>query len=141
MTDGVVSPRNLNRADIDFFGFNLRRLPQFGDIFLVGSYPSSTYNALQATFKRNLRGIEFNFNYTWSHAIDDVVGFFKDYQNEFDTRGERASSDPDVRHNFAFDASYDIPVRAGSVTLPAMDREAAGRYRPSPNFERRCRST
>jgi Carboxypeptidase regulatory-like domain/TonB dependent receptor/TonB-dependent Receptor Plug Domain len=110
LTDGVVSPRNLNRADIDFFGFGLRRLPQFGDIFLVGSYPSSTYNALQATFKRNLStGIRFNANYTWSHTIDDVVGFFKDYQNEFDTSGERASSDQDVRHNFVFDASYDIP--------------------------------
>ena len=110
LTDGVVSPRNLNRADIDFFGIGLRRLPQFGDIFLVGSYPSSTYNALQATFKRNLStGVRFNFNYTWSHTIDDVVGFFKDYQDEFNTRGERASSDQDVRHNFVFDASYDIP--------------------------------
>ena len=110
LTDGVVSPRNLNRADIDFFGIGLRRLPQFGDIFLVGSYPSSTYNALQTTFKRNLSsGLRFNFNYTWSHTIDDVVGFFKDYQDEFNTRGERASSDQDVRHNFVFDASYDIP--------------------------------
>ncbi|MGI8810927.1 MAG: TonB-dependent receptor [Pyrinomonadaceae bacterium] len=110
LTDGVVSPRNLNRADIDFFGIGLRRLPQFGDIFLVGSYPSSTYNALQATFKRNLStGVRFNFNYTWSHTIDDVVGFFKDYQDEYNTRGERASSDQDVRQNFVFDASYDIP--------------------------------
>ncbi|MEO7673889.1 MAG: hypothetical protein ABIU09_07410, partial [Pyrinomonadaceae bacterium] len=103
----------LNRADIDFFGFNLRRRPQFGDIFLVGSYPSSNYNALQATFKRNLStGLQFNFNYTWAHAIDDVVGFFKDYQDEFNTRGERASSDQDIRHNFTFDASYNLPVRS-----------------------------
>ena len=110
LTDGVVSPRNLNRADIDFFGFGLRRLPQFGDIFLVGSYPQSSYNAMQVNFKRNLStGLRFNFNYTWSHAIDDVVGFFKDYQDEFNTKGERASSDQDVRHNFVFDASYDIP--------------------------------
>lgn len=111
LTDGVVSPRNLNRADIDFFGFNLRRLPQFGDIFLVGSYPQSNYNALQASFRRNLsKGLQFNINYAWAHAIDDVVGFFKDYQNEFDSRGERASSDQDIRHNFTFDASYNLPV-------------------------------
>ena len=113
LTDGVVSPRNLNRSDIldPFFGFfRIRRLPQFGDIFLIGTYPSSSYNALQATFKRNLaKGLRFNFNYTWSHAIDNVVGFFKDYQDEFNTSGERASSDADVRHNFVFDASYDIP--------------------------------
>ena len=113
LTDGVVSPRNLNRADIDFFGFNLRRRPQFGDIFLVGSYPSSNYNSLQATFKRNLSaGLQFNFNYTWAHTIDDVVGFFKDYQDEFNTRGERASSDQDIRHNFTFDASYNLPIRS-----------------------------
>jgi len=113
LTDGVVTPRNLNRADIDFFGFNLRQRPQFGDIFLVGGYPSSNYHALQANFKRNLsQGLRFNFNYTWSHTIDDVVGFFKDYQNEFDTRSERASSDQDVRHNFTFDASYELPVRS-----------------------------
>ncbi|MEP7213324.1 MAG: TonB-dependent receptor [Acidobacteriota bacterium] len=112
LTDGVVSPRNLNRADIDLFGIGLgfRRLGQFGDIFLVGSYPSSNYNAMQVTFKRNLaRGLRFNANYTWAHTIDDVVGFFKDYQDEFDTSGERASSDQDIRHNFVFDASYDIP--------------------------------
>ena len=116
LTDGVVSPRNLNRADIpDPFGFgiNVRRLTPFGDIFLVGTYPSSNYNALQATFKRNLsKGLQFNFNYTWAHTIDDVVGFFKDYQDEFNTRGERASSDQDIRHNFAVDASYNIPVRS-----------------------------
>jgi hypothetical protein len=110
LTDGVVSPRNLNRADIDFFGINLRRLPQFGDIFLVGSYPSSTYNAMQVTFKRNLsRGLRFNFNYTWSHAIDNIAGFFKDYQDEFNLNDQRGSSDADVRHNFVFDASYNIP--------------------------------
>lgn len=119
LTDGVVSPRNLNRADIDFFGFNLRRLPQFGDIFLVGSYPQSNYNALQATFRRNLsNGLQFNFNYTWAHAIDDVVGFFKDYQDEFNTKGERASSDQDIRHNFTFDASYNIPVSSVWSSAP-----------------------
>lgn len=110
LTDGVVSPRNVNRADIDFFGFNLRRLPQFGDIFVVGSYPSSIYHAMQVTFKRNYsQGLQYNFNYTWSHTIDDVVGFFRDYQNEFDNRGERSSSDQDIRHNFTVDASYELP--------------------------------
>jgi hypothetical protein len=115
LTDGVVSPRNLNRKDLDllglgFLGIFFRSLPQFGDIFLVGSYPSSNYNAMQVNFKRNYaKGLRFNFNYTWSHTIDDVVGFFKDYQDEFNTAGERASSDQDVRHNFTFDASYEFP--------------------------------
>jgi len=112
LTDGVVSPRNLNRSDRPIFGINTRALPQFGDIFLVGTYPSSTYNALQATFKRNLSsGLRFNFNYTWSHAIDNIAGFFKDYQDEFNLNDQRGSSDADVRHNFVFDASYEVPAR------------------------------
>jgi hypothetical protein len=113
LTDGVVSPRNLNRSDIDIFpgfGIFVRSRPQFGDVFLVGSYPSSNYNAMQVTFRRNLsKGIRWNVNYTWGHAIDNVVGFFKDYQDEFNANAERASSDQDVRHNFTFDASYEIP--------------------------------
>jgi hypothetical protein len=65
---------------------------------------------MQVTFKRNLsKGLHFNFNYTWAHEIDDIVGFFKDYQDENNARAERASGDTDIRHNFTFDASYDVP--------------------------------
>jgi hypothetical protein len=110
LTNGVVTPRNINRRDPVT---QIRPLsPNFGDIFVVGDYPQSNYNALQVTFKRNLaKGLRFNTNYTWSHTIDDVVGFFKDYQDENNARAERASSDQDVRHNFTMDAGYDLPLR------------------------------
>lgn len=110
LTDGVVTPRNINRSDAITGARPLTE--RFGDIFIVGGYPQSNYNAMQVTFKRNITsGFRFNANYTWSHAIDDVVGFFKDYQNENDARAERASSDQDVRHNFSFDAGYDLPFK------------------------------
>lgn len=110
LTDGVISPRNINRA----FNDGTRPLSNaIGDIFIVGGYPSSNYNAMQVTFKRNLtRGFRFNANYTWSHTIDDVVGFFKDYQDPYNARAERASSDQDVRHNFTFDAGYNLPFKS-----------------------------
>lgn len=109
LTDGVVTPRNINRRDA---AGNRPLTSAFGDIFVVGGYPQSNYNAMQVTFKRNLsKGLRFNVNYTWSHAIDDVVGFFKDHQDPNNTRAERASSDQDVRHNFAFDAGYDLAFR------------------------------
>ncbi|MCW5960837.1 MAG: TonB-dependent receptor [Pyrinomonadaceae bacterium] len=110
LTDGVITPRNVNRADPNTGARPLTEA--FGDIFAVGGYPQANYNAMQVNFKRNLaQGLRFNSNYTWSHAIDDVVGFFKDYQNPNNMRAERASSDQDVRHNFSFDAGYDIPFR------------------------------
>lgn len=110
LTDGVVTPRNINRRDPVT---NLRPLTNdYGDIFLVGGYPSSNYNAMQVTFRRNLaKNLRFNANYTWGHAIDNVVGFFKDYQNEYDANAERASADADIRHNFTMDAGYDLPFR------------------------------
>lgn len=110
LTDGVVTPRNINRADAVTGARPLTE--KFGNIFFVGGYPQSNYNSMQVNFKRNLtKGLRFNANYTWSHAIDDVVGFFKDYQDENNTRAERASSDQDVRHNFTFDAGYDVPFK------------------------------
>jgi hypothetical protein len=110
LTNGVVTPRNINRRDPVT---QVRPLSSnFGDIFVVGDYPQSNYNALQITLRRNLaKGLRFNANYTWAHAIDDVVGFFKDYQDENNARAERASSDQDVRHNFTMDAGYDLPLR------------------------------
>lgn len=110
LTDGVVTPININRRDPVT---QLRPLSNaFGDIFAVGGYPQSNYNAMQVTFRRNFsKGLRFNANYTWGHAIDDVVGFFKDYQDPNNARAERASSDADIRHNFTLDGGYDLGFR------------------------------
>ena len=110
LTDGVVSPRNVNRRDpVD----NTRPLSEsFGDIFVVGGYPESNYHGMQVNFRRNLsKGLRFNANYTWSHAIDNIAGFFKDYQDENNIDADRASADSDVRHNFSMDAGYELGFR------------------------------
>jgi len=109
LTDGVVTPRNINRADPVT---TVRPLTQnIGDIFVVGGYPQSNYHALQLSLRRNFNsGLRFNANYTWAHTIDNVVGFFKDFQDPNNIAAERASSDQDVRHNFTFDAGYDLPL-------------------------------
>jgi len=106
LTDGVVTPMNINRT-----AGGVRPLSsEFGDIFLVGNYPSSEYHSLQVNFKRNLsKNLRFNANYTWGHATDDIVGFFRDYQDPNRPDLEHASSDQDIRHNFSLDAGYDIP--------------------------------
>lgn len=109
LTDGVVTPRNINRKDPVT---NARPITEnIGDIFIVGGYPSSNYHAMQVNFRRNLsNGFRVNANYTWGHAIDNVVGFFKDYQNPNNMNAERASSDQDIRHNFSMDMGYDLPI-------------------------------
>ena len=67
---------------------------------------------MQVNFRRNLSdGFRIIANYTWGHAIEDVVGFFKDYQNEFDAKAEIASSDQNTRHIFVLDIGYELPFR------------------------------
>jgi hypothetical protein len=107
LTDGVVSPRNINRS-----AEGRPLSPDFGDVFDVGFYPWSEYHAMQVNFRRNLsKGLRFNANYTWGHAIDIVAGFFKDYQDPDNIEADRASSDQDIRHNFSLDAGYDLGFR------------------------------
>lgn len=110
LTDGVISPRNINRANpIDG---SRPFTSDFGDIYIVGGYPSSSYNALQIGFKRNLaKGFRLNANYTWAHALDNVAGFFKDYQDPDNLNADHASSDQDIRHNFSLDTGYDLAFR------------------------------
>ena len=111
LTNGVVTPRNINPT-LDAFG--TRPIAGVGSILDIGTYPQSNYNALQVTFKRNAaRGLRVNANYTWAHEIDTVIGFFKDYQNYQDLNADRSSGDADIRHNFTFDASYDVPSLTG----------------------------
>ncbi len=108
LTDGVVTPRNINRKSI-VDGTTRPISQEWGDIYVVGGYPSSSYNAMQINFRRNFaNNLRFNANYTWGHAIDNAIGFFKDYQDPDNMNADRASSDSDVRHNFSFDAGYDL---------------------------------
>ncbi len=104
-----VTALNPNRTD-PFTG--MRPNPLVGDTFLIAGYPQLNYNALQASFKRRFTaGLGFNVNYTWAHEIDDAIGFLKDYQDVGNLRGDRASGDTDVRHNFTFDVVYEVPAR------------------------------
>ena len=79
---------------------------------------SSIYHALSWNYtQRAWRGLSFNANYTWSHAIDDATNeFFTSFLNprrSQDTNrlgDDRSNSDLDVRHKFALSASYETPA-------------------------------
>jgi hypothetical protein len=79
---------------------------------------SSIYHALSWNYtQRAWRGLSFNANYTWSHAIDDATNeFFTSFINprrSQDTNHlgqDRSNSDLDVRHKFALSASYETPA-------------------------------
>ena len=80
---------------------------------------SSSYNALQVQFQRNLaRGLQALASYTWSHSIDNLSSNGELGAGVGDFNGlNRASSDFDLRHNFSAAVTYDIP---GSYENPLI---------------------
>jgi hypothetical protein len=79
----------------------------YGKMMDVSSSVNSSYNALVAQFNRRMmNGLQFNLNYTWSHAIDNGQNSFTQtasYSNVFDPFNlalERGNSSFDIRHKF-----------------------------------------
>ncbi len=86
----------------------------FGRITQYLSAGTASYNGLTVSLqKRMSAGLSFNFNYTWSHALDDVSnggvanlpfgalqtdGDITIVQNPFNIRGDYGNADYDVRH-------------------------------------------
>jgi hypothetical protein len=79
---------------------------------VVSNVASSSYNALQVKFQRNLsRGLQVLASYTWSHSIDDSTNNFAIPELL------RANSDFDIRNNFQLASTYAVP---GSYENPAL---------------------
>jgi hypothetical protein len=76
---------------------------------------NSNYNALEASVRHSIGGLQLNLAYTYSHSIDNSsdagdVGAFNSYNlNLF-----RASSNFDQRHVFNLGYVYDLPFFKGS---------------------------
>jgi len=75
--------------------------------------------------KRFSSGLQFDFNYTWSHSIDLTssaesnfgAGSYAVLLNPYNTALNRASSDFDIRHAFSGYAVYELPVGKGKPLL------------------------
>jgi hypothetical protein len=111
-----------------FTGFlptNIGIPSQFGTNAYLTNKGSSNYHALLATLDKNIsQGLRFEFNYTWSHSIDNAsvganenslftnTGFICDILHP---RACRASSDFDVRQEISSNFEYDLPFGRGRM--------------------------
>ncbi|HWE51118.1 MAG TPA: TonB-dependent receptor [Bryobacteraceae bacterium] len=85
----------------------------------------SNYNAAIFTLRRPLsNGVAFDFNYTWSHSIDNSSGAESGagqggaiLQDAFNVNAFRGSSDFDQRHNITADVLYELPFGKGKKYL------------------------
>jgi hypothetical protein len=79
----------------------------------LGDYLGSNYNSMQAALRGRQARLTYDFNYTWSHELDDTVSVFGAFVNPTNPKNDWASGDIDVRNNFTADVYYhasDIPA-------------------------------
>ena len=96
-----------------------RQNTNFGTITSIRSDGTSSYHALQMSFKRRFsQGLSFNASYAWSRAIDDgstqilaldAGGGAGNVFNPFNNNSERGLSDFHMKHRFLLDYAIDLP--------------------------------
>jgi len=98
-----------------------RPYPQFQSVTGYTTQGISSYHAFQSQITRRLtNGLLFNFNYTWSHMLDnqDSSGWGSlqgatPYQKAYDPMANYGASNFDVRHMLKGHVSYDLPFGRG----------------------------
>lgn len=93
---------------------------QYSSLAVYRSRGSGSYHGLQLTArKRFAKGLQFDFNYTYSKSIDLASTRESDgvtsaqIINPWNTRQMRAVSDYDLRHNFTAFGIYELPFGKG----------------------------
>ncbi len=103
------------------FGNNIFIHPQYATFGAYSTLGSSFYNGMQVSIRKRLEnGLSFDFNYTYSHSLDDASGNEAagaitgvNILNPLRLAENRADSDFDVRHLINANFVYQLPFGKG----------------------------
>ncbi len=122
-------PVDINQVPENLLGPNDsptgRPYPGFQSIGGSTNNAISNYNSLQTSISRRLaHGVSFNFNYTWSHFLDDQDSSSwgsragdQNYQNAYNPAANYGPSNFDVRNALKGNIVYDLPFGRGREFL------------------------
>lgn len=92
--------------------------PQYGSLFTISNFAKSDYHAfLFSVRQRYKESLTFDFNYTWSHSIDEASADGGLVTNPLFPRDSRGASDFDLRHIINANAIWSVPVGRGKRFL------------------------
>lgn len=113
---------------------NVGEAAQFANNDFYDNAGSSNYDGVLVTAEKNTsHGLHYDFNYTWSHSIDNT-SFFANSMGDTGIGGIglvcdavrprecRASSDFDIRNYITSDATYQLPFGKGRMFLATQPR-------------------
>lgn len=110
---------------------------QYGALDSFGSIANSDYNAGTISIRQRLSNLTWDFNYTFSHSMDDTSGLQTSGSygsafilNPLKQRDNYSSSDFDMRHIINFNSLWQIPLGKGrrffSDSHPFVDSVIGG---------------
>jgi hypothetical protein len=99
--------------------------PQYGALTTWSTIGNSTYHALTASYRQRMKDLTVDFNYTYSHSLDDAsglqsVGAYDEGSiilNPFRQRDNYTSSGFDMRHIINVSSVWALPVGHGKAAL------------------------
>jgi hypothetical protein len=109
--------------------------PQYAALSVFSTVAYSNYNAAQFSIRQRLRhDIQFDFNYTFSHSLDNASGLQNATAfssagfilNALDPRSNYASSDFDAHHIINANWLVGLPIGRHKTFLPHMNKVANG---------------
>ncbi len=119
---------------ISILGPNAFYQPQYGALSAWGSIGNSNYHALAASYKIRTDSLTADFNYTFSHSLDDSSGLQTGggyngesfILNPFRQRDMYSNSDFDTRQQVNANAVWQLPFGHGKPLLANAGKVANG---------------
>jgi hypothetical protein len=121
------------QADIALFdaGLPTRFMqPQYGALSVWSTIGNSNYNAFTISLRQRLRSWTLDFNYTYSHSLDDASGLQTETSgygnsngngafivNPIQQRDNYGNSDFDIRHSINATALWQMPFGKGRALM------------------------
>src|SRR5262249_15080258 len=113
---GDIDVQRFGNGDPTLF-FN----PQYGSLSAWSTIGNSSYNGLSFSLRQRLSDLQWDFNYTLAHSLDDASGLQTDtgfgaasfILNPIRQRDWYANSNFDIRHIINVNAIYGLPFGRG----------------------------
>lgn len=108
--------------------------PQYGALSAWSTIGNSNYHALAVSLRQRLRSVTMDFNYTYSHSLDDSSGLQSDFgfgsqnnsgpfiENPIRQRSNYGSSDFDIRHLINVSTVWQMPFGKGHAMFNTDSR-------------------